>query len=123
VPDGKAVEGMTRYNKSLQDAGALLALDGLRPPSKGARLTFSGGKPTVTSGPFAGVNEVPGGYWMIQVKSKKEAIHWATRCPASDSEIIEVRQVQKMSEFPADVRDAASGLHEMRTQPKEHRGI
>jgi hypothetical protein len=109
VPEVKAVEAMTRYNTSLQEAGVLLAGDGLHPPSEGARITFSGGKPTVTAGPFSGVKEVLGGYWMIQVKSKAEAIEWATRCPASDNEIIEVRQVQELSEFPDDVRKAAGG--------------
>jgi hypothetical protein len=109
VPDVKAVEAMTRYNKSLQEAGVLLALDGLHPPSEGARVTFSGGKPTVTGGPFSGAKEVLGGYWLIQVKSKTEAIEWATRCPASDNEILEVRQVQELSEFPENVRKAAGG--------------
>ena len=72
---------MMKYNESLQKAGVLLALDGLHPPSMGARVTFAGGKPKVTDGPFAEAKEVLGGYWMIQVKSKEEAIEWATRCP------------------------------------------
>jgi hypothetical protein len=109
VPDVKAVEAMMRYNKSLQEAGVLLALDGLHPPSEGARVTFSGGTPTVSGGPFSGVKEVVGGYWLIQVKSKAEAIEWAKRCPASDNEILEVRQVQELSEFPENVRKAAGG--------------
>lgn len=108
MPDAKAVEAMMKYNESLQQAGALLALDGLHPPSMGARVTFSAGKPTVTHGPFAGTNETLGGYWMIQVASKEEAIEWASRCPASDNEIIEVRQVQELSDFPAEVQGAAS---------------
>ena len=97
VPDAKAVEAMMKYNESLRKAGALVTLDGLHPPSMGARVTFPGGKPKVTDGPFAEAKEVIGGYWMIQVKSKEEAIEWAKRCPASENEIIEVRQVQKMS--------------------------
>jgi hypothetical protein len=109
VPDARAVEAMTRYNQSLRDAGVLLALDGLHPPSEGARVTFSGGQPAVIAGPFPGVQEVLGGYWMIQVKSKAEAIEWAKRCPASDNEILEVRRVQELSEFPEDVRKAAGG--------------
>ena len=72
-----------KYNEALQKAGVLLALDGLHPPSMGARVTFAGGKPKVTDGPFAEAKEVLGGYWMIQVKSREEAIEWATRCPAS----------------------------------------
>jgi hypothetical protein len=106
MPDAKAVEAMMTYNKSLQDAGILLSLDGLHPPSMGARITFSKGKPTVTHGPFANVTEVLGGYWMIKVKSRDEAIEWASRCPAGDNEIIEVRQVQEFEDFPEDVKDA-----------------
>lgn len=113
APSAQAVAAMMKYNKSLQNAGVLLTLDGLHPPSMGARVTFSGGKPQVAYGPFPGVNEVLGGYWMIQVKSKEEAIEWASRCPASDNETIEVRQVQEMVDFPADVQKAAVGFSEM----------
>jgi hypothetical protein len=119
VPDAKAVEAMMKYNESLQKAGALVTLDGLHPPSMGARVTFADGKPKVTDGPFAEAKEVIGGYWMIQVKSKEEAIEWAKRCPASENEIIEVRQVQEMSDFPADVQEAAAKFPELQTQ---HRG-
>src|SRR5687768_8913988 len=113
VPDAKAVAAMTKYNESLQKAGVLLALDGLHPPSMGARVTFAGGKPKVSDGPFAEAKEVLGGYWMIQVKSKEEAIEWAKRCPGSENEMIEIRQVQEMSDFPEDVKKAASGFAEM----------
>ncbi len=121
MPDAKAVSAMMQYNESLQKAGVLLALDGLHPPSMGARVTFSGGKPKVTDGPFAEAKEVLGGYWMIQVKSKEEAIEWASRCPASDNEVIEVRQVQEFSDFPADVQKAASKFPEMQAQSAQHR--
>jgi pimeloyl-ACP methyl ester carboxylesterase len=87
----------------------LLALDGLHPPSMGARVSFAGGKPKVTDGPFAEAKEVLGGYWMIQVRSKDEAIAWATRCPASEDETIEIRQVQEMSDFTPEVQKAAAG--------------
>jgi hypothetical protein len=107
MPDAKSVAAMMKYNDSLQKAGVLLALDGLHPPSMGARVTFPGGKPKVTDGPFAEAKEVLGGYWMIQVKSKEEAIEWAKRCPASENETIEIRQVQEMSEFPAEIQKAA----------------
>ncbi|HLL06005.1 MAG TPA: YciI family protein [Myxococcaceae bacterium] len=80
-----------KYNESLQKADVLLALDGLHPPSMGARISFPGGKAKVTDGPFAEAKEVLGGYWIIQVKSHEEAIEWASRCPASENEIIEVR--------------------------------
>lgn len=114
VPDAQAVAAMMKYNESLQKAGVLLALDGLHPPSMGARVSFPGGKPEVTDGPFAEAKEVVGGYWMIQVKSKEEAIQWACRCPASGEEIIEVRQVQEMADFPADVQKAASEFRDRR---------
>jgi len=116
MPDTKAVAAMMKYNESLQRAGVLLALDGLHPPSMGARVSFTGGKPKVTDGPFAEAKEVVGGYWLIQVKSREEAIAWASRCPASDDEVIEVRQVQEFSDFPADVQDAAAGFDQMQTQ-------
>ena len=118
VPDAKAVAAMMKYNELLQKAGVLLALDGLHPPSTGARVSFPGGKPKVTDGPFAEVKEVVGGYWMIQVKSREEAIEWATRCPGSENEVIEIRQVQEMSDFPADVKEAAAGFDEMRQHAK-----
>ena len=116
LPDAKAVEAMMKYNESLQKAGVLLALDGLHPPSMGARVTFPGGKPKVTDGPFVEAKEVLGGYWMIQVKSKEEAIEWVSRCPASANEVIEIRQVQEFAGFPADVQEAAAGFPEMQAQ-------
>ena len=102
----EAVAAMSKYNESLQKAGVLLALDGLHPPSMGARVSFAGGKPKVTDGPFSEAKEVLGGYWMIQVKSREEAIAWASRCPAGENEVIEVRQVQEWSDFPPDVQEA-----------------
>ena len=106
MPDPKAVQAMMKYNEELQKAGVLLALDGLHPPSEAARVSFAGGTPTVLDGPFAEAKEVVGGYWMIQVRSRDEAIQWATRCPAGPNETIEVRQVFEMSEFPPDVQEA-----------------
>ena len=113
VPDAKAVEAMMKYNEALQKAGVLLALDGLHPPSMGARVSFEGGKPKVTDGPFAEAKEVLGGYWMIQVRSREEAIEWAKRCPGGANEVIEIRQVQEMADFPADVQKAAEGFEAM----------
>jgi hypothetical protein len=107
MPSAEAVGAMTRYNDELAKAGILLSLDGLQPPSKGARLRFEGGKPSVTDGPFAEAKEVVGGYWLIQAKSKEEAVEWASRCPAADGDIIEVRQVFEMADFPEDVQAAA----------------
>jgi hypothetical protein len=115
VPDAKAVAAMMKYNEELKKAGVLLTLDGLHPPSMGARVSFAGGKPTVTDGPFAETREVVGGYWMIQVKSRQEAIEWAKRCPGSDNEVIEIRQVQEFADFPADVQKAAAGFQDLQS--------
>ena len=113
VPDAKAVEAMMKYNQELQKAGVLLSLEGLHPPSMGARVSFSNRKPLVTDGPFAESKEVLGGFWMSQVNSKADAIEWAKRCPGSDNEIIEIRQVQEMGDFPPDIQKAADGFTEM----------
>ncbi|MGH8655647.1 MAG: YciI family protein [Gammaproteobacteria bacterium] len=122
MPDAKAVEAMMKYNEALQKAGVLLTLDGLHPPSLGARVSFAGGKPQVTDGPFIETKEVLGGYWMIRVQSLGEAIEWAKRCPASENEVIEVRQVQEFEEFPDDVQKAAAGFPEMRAQHVQRKG-
>jgi hypothetical protein len=107
VPPAELVAKMTRYNESLTKAGVLLGLDGLHPPAKAARVTFAGGKPRVTDGPFTESKELVGGYWMIQAKSREEAVEWARRAPMLDGDIIEVRQVQELSELPEDVQRAA----------------
>jgi hypothetical protein len=113
MPSADAVAEMMKYNESLLKAGVLLSLDGLHPPASGVRVSFTGGRPKVSDGPFAEAKECVGGYWMIQVKSKEEAIEWAKRAPMGDNEIIEVRQVQEMEDFPADVKAAAAGFEEM----------
>jgi hypothetical protein len=113
VPGAEAVAKMTEYNKALQRAGVLLALDGLFPPSTGARISYTDGKATVTDGPFAEAKAVIGAYWIIQVRSREEAIEWAKRAPMSDNEVIEVRQIHEMSDFPEDVRKAAEGFEQL----------
>jgi len=107
APPADAVEKMMKFNEELTKAGALIALDGLHPAAKGARVAFAGGKPKVTDGPFIESKEVIGGYWIIQTKSKEEAVDWARRCPASEGDVIEIRQIFEMSDFPADVQKAA----------------
>jgi hypothetical protein len=113
MPSAEAVAAMMKYNEELARAGVLLSLDGLQPPSAGVRVSFKGGKAKVTDGPFAEAKECVGGYWMIQVKSKAEAVEWAKRAPMSDDETIEVRQVHEMADFPPDVQAAASGLEDL----------
>jgi hypothetical protein len=116
MPDAKHVAEMMKYNEELQKAGVLLTLDGLQPPSTGARVSFAGGKPMVTDGPFIETKEVLGGYWMIKVKSKQEAVDWAKKCPGLDNEVIEVRQVHEMTDFPADVQEAAAKFPEIQSK-------
>ena len=113
MPDAEGVRKMMKYNEDLANAGVLLGLEGLKPPSAGARISYAGGTPKVTDGPFAEAKECIGGYWMIQVKSKEEAIEWAKRAPMTRGEIIEVRGVHEMEDFPADVQAAAAGFEEM----------
>ena len=110
VSSAVAVAKMMEYNKTLQKAGVLLALDGLFPPSTGARISLVDGKATVTDGPFPEAKEVIGGYWIIQVRSREEAIEWAKRAPMSNNEVIEVRQIHEMPDFPEDVQKAAEGF-------------
>jgi hypothetical protein len=121
VPGAEAVAKMMEYNKKLQAAGVLLALDGLLPPSTGARISYADGKATVTDGPFAEAKEVIGGYWIIQVKSREEAIEWASRIPGSENEVVEVRQVMEFSEFPDDMKAIAKEFPELPAQPGKER--
>jgi hypothetical protein len=106
-PTPEAAAAMGAYNEELTKAGVLLSLDGLHPTAKGARVSFAGGKATVKDGPFTEAKEMIGGYWLIQAKSKEEAVEWASRCPAADGDTIEVRQVYEMSDFSPEVREAA----------------
>ena len=114
VPTAEAVTKMMEHNKALQKAGVALALDGLFPPSSGARISYADGKPTVTDGPFAETKEVIAGYWIVQVRSREEAIEWAKRAPMSNNEVIEVRQIHEMPSSE-DVQRAAEGF--------EHRNV
>jgi hypothetical protein len=108
-PDPEHVAEMMEYNEALEEAGVLLDVNGLHPPSTGARVSFPGGAPQVTDGPFAETREVVGGYWIIEVDSKEEAVEWAKRCPGSEEETIEVRRVQETSDFSDEVRAAIEG--------------
>lgn len=108
MPDAKSVETMMKYNEDLAKAGVLLSLDGLHPTARGARITWDEtGRPLVTDGPFTESREVIGGYWILQVKSREEAIEWARRVPAFDARKVELRQIFEVTDFPADVQKAA----------------
>ncbi|HUI93548.1 MAG TPA: YciI family protein [Chitinivibrionales bacterium] len=115
MPDAEMVAAMSKYNASLKNAGVLISLEGLHPPSAGARVIFSKGNPVVARGPFPKVKETLGGYWMINVSSLEEAISWASRCPAEDNATIEIRRVQEFEEFPADVQKVGAGFRELQT--------
>ena len=103
-PSPEAIAEMSKHNEVLSQAGVLLALDGLQPTAKGARVSFQGGRPSVTDGPFTESKELIGGYWLIQARSKEEAVEWASRCPAADGDVIGVRQVYELSDFDTDGR-------------------
>jgi hypothetical protein len=107
APPADAVAKMMKFNEELAKAGALLALDGLHPVAKGARVSFKGGKAKVTDGPFIESKEVLGGYWILQAKSKEEVVEWARRVPAEDGDVIEIPQIFEMSDLPEDVKKAA----------------
>jgi hypothetical protein len=106
MPSKELMEAMGKFNEEMVKAGVMLAGEGLQASSKGARVLFSGGKRKVVDGPFTETKELIAGFWLIQVKSKEEAIEWAMRCPApherGDSEI-EIRQVFEAADFPEEV--------------------
>lgn len=116
--DMAALEAMMAYNRSLAEAGVLRAGEGLHPPSMGARVSFKGGKPLVTDGPFAEAKEVLGGFWIIEVGSRAEAIEWATRCPGGENELIEVRQIQDAEDWPEEMQPQLKEWDKMRDDVK-----
>ncbi|MCT8991155.1 YciI family protein [Chelativorans sp. SCAU2101] len=111
--DIEAVSAMMKYNEALQKAGVLVAAEGLHPPSMGARVSFASGEPVVTDGPFAEVKEVVGGFWIIDVASREEAIEWAKKCPGGPNETIEIRKIMEMDEFSGEVRKIAEEFVDM----------
>lgn len=116
--DVDAVSAMMAYNESMQKAGVLISCDGLHPPSMGARVSFKDKKPKIVDGPFAEAKEVLGGFWIIDVPSRAAAIEWAARCPGSDNEVVEVRQIQEIGDYPADVQALTSEFASMQTVKK-----
>jgi hypothetical protein len=113
VPDLKGIENVRKYNKQLEKAGVLLALDGLTPPSTmSARVTFKSGKSKVNGGPFTEAKEVVGGYWVIDVKLREEVLEWASRIPGRDNEMVEVRRLFDITDFPADVQEKLANFEQ-----------
>jgi len=124
MPNEQEVAAMMKYNEELAKAGVLLSLDGLHPTSKGARIKFAGGKGSVSDGPFTEAKEVIGGFWMIQVKSKEEAVQWALRCPAAEGDVIELRRVFEMSDFgPAIETQEAARVDEIGKRMVENKSV
>lgn len=106
MPSRELIEEMGKFNEEMARAGVLLAAEGLLPSSKGARVHFSGGRRTVTDGPFAETKELVAGFWIIQVDSLQDAIDWVMRIPDGDEgveSVIEIRQVGELSDFPPDL--------------------
>ena len=115
MPEDRLIAAMAKHNEEMAKAGILLDLAGLQPSSKGARIKFSGGKPTVIDGPFPETKDLIAGYWLIQVNSKQEAIDWAKRCPSPHGEgtegEIELRQLFELEDFgPSPAIDDARRL-------------
>jgi hypothetical protein len=102
MPSSELIAAMGKFNESLIDAGVLLAGEGLQPSAEGARVKFSKGAFTVSDGPFSEARELIGGFWIIDVKSKQEALDWVRRIPFEDGEEVELRKVSEASDFPAD---------------------
>ena len=107
VPKAEEMAPMGKFNDELAEAGALLAVDGLHPLSRGARVSFAKGQPVVTDGPFIEAKEVLGGFWILQLNSKEEAVEWARRCPAQEGDVIEIREIWEMEDLPADMQQLA----------------
>lgn len=107
MPDPELVTKMMKFNEELVKSGVLLELAGLETPSKASRVSFKGGKASITDGPFAESKEVVGGFWILQCKSKEEAVEWARRCPAPDGNFIEVRKIMGIEDYTPEVQEAA----------------
>jgi hypothetical protein len=103
MPDTKILEAMGKFNEEMVKAGVMLAGEGLHPTSRGARIRYEGGKATVIDGPFTESKELIAGFWLIQVKSKEEAVAWMKRAPFDGGTVVELRQVFEMSDFGAEL--------------------
>jgi len=121
VPDPQHVIEMGKYNQELTDAGVLRAMDGLESPVKGARVNFDTGKAIVRDGPFAEAKEVLGGFWVIEVASREEAVGWAKRAPMNADEFIEVRKVHDYEDWPAEVKKEIGNFEELRAKAEAKR--
>ena len=120
MPSAELVAAMGRFNEEMVKAGVMLAGEGLQPSSRGTRITYAGKKRTVTDGPFTDAKELVAGFWLIEVRSKAEAIEWASRAPFQGGEV-ELRQVFETSDFPADVLPPEEAAREERLRAELQR--
>lgn len=100
LPDNERFAAMAKYNQALQKAGVLLELAGLHPTSKGALVRFANGKTTTAPGPFAIAENLLAGFWIVETKTKAEAVEWASRAPFGDGVVLQVRQLHDPADFP-----------------------
>ncbi len=112
MPGQDLVTAMLRFNEEMARAGVMLAGEGLHPSRTGVRIAFQGGRRVVTDGPFAETKELVAGFWIIQVKSRAEALEWASRIPFRNGEVVEIRQVFETEDFPAEVMSAEEKARE-----------
>ena len=124
MPSRELIEAMGKFNEQMIQAGIMLAGEGLQPSSKGARIVFSGAGPKVVEPPFANANELIAGFWIIQVKSRQEAIDWARRAPFEPGDVLEIRQIFEASDFPADILPPEEAAREQawRDAPQQNTG-
>ena len=118
LPSKQLIDAMGVFNEELIKAGVMLQGEGLHPSAKGARIRWSGGKRTIVDGPFSEAKELVAGYWLIQAKSREEAIEWMKRAPMGDDAELEIRQVFETSEFPDDIVSP-----EIRAQEEKFRDV
>ena len=123
LPSKELLAAMGKFNEEMIEAGVMLAGEGLHPSSKGVRITYSGQKRAVTDGPFAQTGELIAGFWLIEVKSRQEAIEWASRVPFADGEVVEIRQVFEAADFPADVLPPEAAAREQAWRNAQERKV
>jgi hypothetical protein len=109
-PSFELVTAMRKYSDDMRKAGVLLVAEGLHPSSKATRIKISNGKRVFTDGPFAEAKEMIAGFWMIQVKSREEALEWANRCPLAEGGVVEIRPLFENADFPPELRRETAGL-------------
>ena len=109
-PTLELVTAMRKYSDDMRKAGVLLLAEGLHPSSKATRIKISNGKRVFTDGPFAEAKELIAGFWMIQVKSREEALEWASRCPLAEGGVVEIRPLFENADFPPELRSRTAGL-------------